>query len=93
MTADLHQAWDHAVCHDRDLAVELAALIYDFAYQRQRLDLLDWGLQVAAWKVEHPMQSQALATAASAAWAAVSCPVPSRSRCAVSTPPRRPTGR
>ena len=70
MTADLHQAWDHAVRHDRDLAVELAALIYDFAYQRQRLDLLDWGLQVAAWELEHPMLSQALATAAAAAWAA-----------------------
>ena len=70
MTADLHQAWDHAVHHDRDLAVELAALIYDFAYQRQRLDLLDWGLQVAGWDLEHPMLSQALATAAAAAWAA-----------------------
>ena len=70
MTADLHQAWDHAVHHDRDLAVELAAVIYDFAYQRQRLDLLDWGLQVAAWDVEHPLLSQALATAATAAWAA-----------------------
>ena len=70
MTADLHQAWDHAVHHDRGLAVELAALIYDFAYQRQRLDLLDWGLQVADWDLDHPMLSQALATAATAAWAA-----------------------
>jgi predicted ATPase/DNA-binding SARP family transcriptional activator len=70
MTADLHQAWDHAVHHDRGLAVELAAVIYDFAYQRQRLDLLDWGLQVSAWDVEHPMLPQALATAATAAWAA-----------------------
>ena len=70
MTADLHQAWDHAVHHDRDLAVELAAVIYDFAYQRQRLDLLDWGLQVADWDLDHPMLSQALATAAAAAWAA-----------------------
>ena len=69
MTADLHQAWDHAVRHDRDLAVELAAVIYDFAYQRQRLDLLEWGLQVAAWDGEHPLLSQALATAAAAAWA------------------------
>jgi predicted ATPase/DNA-binding SARP family transcriptional activator len=69
MTADLHQAWDHAVHHDRDLAVELAGLIYDFAYQRQRLDLLDWGLQVATWDVRHPMQAQAQATAAAAAWA------------------------
>ena len=69
MTADLHQAFDHAVHHDRDLAVELAASIYDFAYQRQRRDLLDWGLQVAAWEAEHPMLCQALATAAAAAWA------------------------
>jgi predicted ATPase/DNA-binding SARP family transcriptional activator len=69
-SADLHQAWDHTVRHDRGLAVELAAVIYDFAYQRQRLDLLDWGLQVAAWDIEHPMLSQALATAVTAAWAA-----------------------
>ena len=70
MTADLHQAWEHAVHHDRALAVELAALIYDFGYQRQRLDLMDWGLQVADWELDHPLLSQALATGATAAWAA-----------------------
>ena len=70
MTADLHAAWDHAAEHDRPLAVELAAVIYDFAYQRQRLDLLDWGLQVADWDLDHPDLSQALATAAAGAWAA-----------------------
>jgi predicted ATPase len=68
MTADLHQAWAHAVEHDRRLAVELAARIYDFAYPRQRRDLLDWGRQVAAWDVEHPLLPLAWATALSAAW-------------------------
>ena len=67
---DLHAAWAYAAEHDRPLAVELAAVIYDFAYQRQRLDLLDWGRQVAQWDVDHPDLSQALATAAAGAWAA-----------------------
>ncbi|MFC5178657.1 AfsR/SARP family transcriptional regulator [Nocardioides taihuensis] len=70
MTSDLHLAWDHASRHDRGLAVELAAAVYDYAYQRQRLDLLDWGRQVAGWDVEHPLLAPALATAAAAAWAA-----------------------
>ncbi|HET9944106.1 MAG TPA: BTAD domain-containing putative transcriptional regulator, partial [Actinomycetes bacterium] len=68
MTADLHQAWSHALEHDRQLAVELAARIYDFAYPRQRRDLLDWGRQVADWDVEHPLLPLAWATAVSAAW-------------------------
>jgi predicted ATPase/DNA-binding SARP family transcriptional activator len=70
MTPDLHAAWAYAVDHDRPLAVELAAVIYDFAYQRQRLDLLDWGRKVAEWDLDHPELSQALATGAAAAWAA-----------------------
>jgi predicted ATPase len=70
MTSDLHAAWTYAAQHDRPLAVELAAAIYDFAYQRQRLDLLDWGRQVAEWDIDHPDLSQALATGATAAWAA-----------------------
>ena len=70
MTPDLHAAWSHAAEHDRPLAVELAAVIYDYAYQRQRLDLLDWGRQVAEWDLDHPDLSQALATAAAGAWAA-----------------------
>jgi predicted ATPase/DNA-binding SARP family transcriptional activator len=69
MSPDLHLAWEHAVAHDRDLAVELAAGIYDFAYARQRRDLLEWGLVVAGWEVEHPLLPRALATAATAAWA------------------------
>jgi predicted ATPase len=68
MTPDLHQAWAHAVEHDRPLAVELAARVYDFAYPRQRRDLLDWGRQVAAWDVEHPLLPLAWATAMTAAW-------------------------
>ena len=70
MTADLHAAWAYAAQHDRHLAVELAAAIYDFAYLRQRRDLLDWGRQVAEWDIEHPELSQALATGAAGAWAA-----------------------
>ena len=70
MTADLHAAWTYAAEHDRPLAVELAAVVYDFAYQRQRLDLLDWGRQVAEWDIDHPELSQALATGAAGAWAA-----------------------
>jgi predicted ATPase/DNA-binding SARP family transcriptional activator len=69
MSPDLHLAWDHAAHHDRDLAVELAAGIYDYAYARQRRDLLEWGLVVAGWDVEHPLLPRALATAATAAWA------------------------
>jgi predicted ATPase/DNA-binding SARP family transcriptional activator len=70
MTADLHAAWGYTADHDRGLAVELAAVIYDYAYQRQRLDLLDWGRRVAEWDVAHPDLSQALATGAAGAWAA-----------------------
>jgi tetratricopeptide (TPR) repeat protein len=50
------------------LAVVLAARIYDFAYPRQRGDLLDWGRQVVDWDVEHPLLPLAWATAMSAAW-------------------------
>jgi tetratricopeptide (TPR) repeat protein len=70
MTVDLHQAWDHAVREDRPLAVELAGRIYDYAYPRQRRDLLDWGRQVADWDLDHPMMPLARATAVSAAWIA-----------------------
>ena len=69
MGADLHLAWEHAATEDRDLAVELAADVYDFAYARQRRDLLEWGLVVAGWQVDHPRLPRALATAAAAAWA------------------------
>lgn len=69
MSPDLHLAWDHAAGHDRDLAVELAAGIYDYAYARQRRDLLEWGLVVGGWDIEHPLLPRALATAATAAWA------------------------
>jgi len=66
---DLHAAWSYAVEHDRPLAVRLAGCIHDFAYQRQRLDLLDWGLTVAAWDVDSPGMPDALACAAAASWA------------------------
>jgi hypothetical protein len=66
---DLHAAWSYAVEHDRPLAVRLAGDVHDFAYQRQRLDLLDWGRAVAAWDVESPRLPDALACAAAASWA------------------------
>ena len=69
LAVDLHAAWDHAAAHDRGLAVQLAADVYDYAYLRQRLDMLDWGLQVASWDVEHPQRPRALAAASAAAWA------------------------
>jgi predicted ATPase/DNA-binding SARP family transcriptional activator len=70
LTVDLHAAWDHAIAHDRQLAVVLAGDVYDFAYYRQRLDLLGWGVHVASWEIEHPRLPRALASAAAAAWAA-----------------------
>ncbi len=70
MTADLHRAWAHAVAHDPPLAVELAALMYDYAYPRQRRDLLDWGRQVADWDIDHPLLPLARATGVAAAWVA-----------------------
>jgi predicted ATPase/DNA-binding SARP family transcriptional activator len=66
---DLHTAWAYAAEHDRPLAVRLAGDVHDFAYQRQRLDLLDWGRKVAAWDVEAPGLPDALACAAAASWA------------------------
>jgi predicted ATPase/DNA-binding SARP family transcriptional activator len=66
---DLHAAWSYAVEHDRLLAVRLAGDVHDFAYQRQRLDLLDWGLTVAGWDVDSPRLPDALACAAAASWA------------------------
>jgi predicted ATPase/DNA-binding SARP family transcriptional activator len=68
--ADLHAAWNHAVDHDRALAVQLAADVYDYAYHRQRRDLLEWGLVVSTLDVEHPKLPIALAAAAAAAWSA-----------------------
>ena len=68
LVADLHAAWEHARAHDRPLAVRLAADIFDFAYFRQRIDLLEWGTAVADWDIEHPCTAGAMATAAAAAW-------------------------
>jgi predicted ATPase/DNA-binding SARP family transcriptional activator len=74
LVPDLHAAWDHAVEHDRRLAVALAGDVYDYAYGRQRLDLLAWGLRVATWdgaeEFAHPRRPRALAAASAAAWAA-----------------------
>ncbi|MGY1616037.1 BTAD domain-containing putative transcriptional regulator [Geodermatophilus sp. SYSU D00691] len=70
LTDDLHAAWAFAREHDRPLAVRLAADLHDHAYWRQRLDLLAWGLVVAEWDDDLPRTGDALAAAASAAWAA-----------------------
>jgi hypothetical protein len=70
LTPDLHAAWVHLASHDRELAVQMVADVYDFAYFRQRLDLLGWGLTVAAWPIEEPRHAPALATAAAALWSA-----------------------
>ncbi|MFP5283585.1 MAG: hypothetical protein ACLGIF_09060, partial [Actinomycetes bacterium] len=66
---DLHAAWSYAVQHDRPLAVGLAASIHGYAYTRQRRDLLEWGLTVSQWDIDHPRMPHALAVAAAAAWA------------------------
>ena len=48
----------------------MVADVYDFAYFRQRLDLLGWGLTAAAWPIEEPRHAPALGTAAAALWSA-----------------------
>lgn len=68
---DLHAAFRHAFARDRPLAVRLAGDVHDFAYFRQRLDLLDWGSAVAGdgeGDAGGPDRSRALATAAVASW-------------------------
>jgi predicted ATPase/DNA-binding SARP family transcriptional activator len=66
---DLRLAWSYASRHDRPLAVELAADVMDYAYTRQRLDLLEWGLTVSGWDIEHSRLPDAYAAAAAASWA------------------------
>ncbi|MDN5914342.1 MAG: winged helix-turn-helix domain-containing protein [Pseudonocardia sp.] len=70
LTADLHTAWEYAVESDRDLALRLAGDVYDFAYFRQRLDLMRWGLTVASWPCDDPALAAAFGTAAAATWSA-----------------------
>jgi predicted ATPase len=69
LVVDMRAAWAYAIAHDRPLAVRLAGDSYDFAYIRQRLDLLAWGERVASWEIAHPGLPRALAAAAAAAWA------------------------
>jgi predicted ATPase/DNA-binding SARP family transcriptional activator len=70
LTPDLHTAWAHALAHDRPLALRLAGDVYEFAYFRQRLDLLRWGLPIADWPIDDPELAAALGTAAAALWSA-----------------------
>jgi predicted ATPase/DNA-binding SARP family transcriptional activator len=68
LVPDLHAAWDHAVRTDRPLAIRMAGNVHDFAYFRQRLDLLRWGLEVVEWNLDDPDLPRALGTAGAAAW-------------------------
>jgi predicted ATPase/DNA-binding SARP family transcriptional activator len=70
LVPDLHAAWAWAIKHDRPLAVQLAGDVHDYAYFRQRPDLLAWGSAVAQWDLPHARLPDALATAAAGAWAA-----------------------
>jgi predicted ATPase/DNA-binding SARP family transcriptional activator len=69
LTPDLHAAWRYAAEHQRSLALRLTGDIYYFAFYRQRLALLAWGLSVHGWPDE-PELAGALGTAACALWAA-----------------------
>ncbi|MDD7942917.1 BTAD domain-containing putative transcriptional regulator [Actinomycetospora lutea] len=69
---DLHAAWAYAAEHDRTLAVRLAGDVMEYAYYSQRLDLLEWGREVAAWDptdAVSPLLPDALAAGAAACWA------------------------
>jgi predicted ATPase/DNA-binding SARP family transcriptional activator len=70
LAPDLHAAWEYAAENDRSLALRLTGDIYDFAYFRQRLDLLRWGLSAAGWAGADPDSAAALGTAAAATWSA-----------------------
>jgi hypothetical protein len=75
---DLHTAFRYAIEHHCPLAVRLAGEVHDFAFFRQRLDMLGWGTAVTARVAAETAQagggvsaaawSRALATAAVAAW-------------------------
>ena len=71
---DLHAAWAYAAEHDAALGVRLAGAVYEYAYYRQRLDLLEWGRHVAGWDApdvaDTPSLPDALAAGAAASWAA-----------------------
>ena len=55
--------------HDRPLALRMAGDVFDFAYPRQRLDLLQWASTAVTWDLETPDLPAALRAAACAAWA------------------------
>jgi predicted ATPase/DNA-binding SARP family transcriptional activator len=66
---DLRRAWSHARDHDPSLAVDLAAAVHDYAYHRQRFELLDWGVEAVALGGGSPRLPRALAAAAAISWA------------------------
>jgi predicted ATPase/DNA-binding SARP family transcriptional activator len=70
LTPDLHAAWRYAAEHQRSLALRLTGDIYYFAFYRQRLALLAWGLAVHGWPIDEPELAGALGTSACALWMA-----------------------
>ncbi|HEX7187066.1 MAG TPA: hypothetical protein VF423_02485 [Actinomycetes bacterium] len=54
MLPDLQQAWEQAAAADRPLALRMVGDVFDFAYPRQRLDLLQWASTAVAWDLETP---------------------------------------
>jgi predicted ATPase/DNA-binding SARP family transcriptional activator len=66
---DLRRAWTYAREHEPALAVDVAAAVHDFAYHRQRFELLDWGVDAAALGTASPTLPRALAAAAAISWA------------------------
>lgn len=71
---DLHAAWAYAADHDAALGVRLAGGVFEYAYYRQRLDLLEWGRHVAGWDapevIDVPALPDAVAAGAASSWAA-----------------------
>ncbi|MGD9526017.1 MAG: BTAD domain-containing putative transcriptional regulator, partial [Pseudonocardia sp.] len=69
LVADLHTAFRTALGEDRHLALRLAGDVHDYAYFRQRLDLLRWGTEVLDDAGADPERGpEVLTTAAAAEW-------------------------
>jgi hypothetical protein len=93
LTPDLHAAWAHAAEHDRELALRMVADVYDFAYFRQRLDLLGWGLTAATGRSRIPGRPQRSAPPQRPCGRQAGWPTPRRPRNAASPSPAAGTHR